>query len=86
MESMAISPARTALYFIGVFLMVAALYIFIFQTGLNRWIPGSLLAAGALLIIGLAIMSYAGSAPPEGIGPRHEHEHEDDGDVTVVNR
>ena len=85
---MALSPSRALLYFLGIILVVGALSIFFFQTGLDRWIPTSLLAAGILLIIGLSVMSFADSSPGE-----HEHHHgshhgdgEDEGDVTVVNR
>ena len=78
------NAGRVVLYFLGIVLVVAALAIFFFQTGLNRWVPVSLLAAGVLLIIGLAVMSFADSAPPEH---RHSHTHgEDEGDVNIVNR
>lgn len=85
---MAMNPGRVVLYFLGIILVVAALAIFFFQTGLNRWVPVSLLAAGVLLIIGLAVMSFADSAP-EDRTYRRGHSHDDasgDGDVTVVKK
>lgn len=85
---MGLSASRAILYFLGIFLVIAALAIFFFQTGLDRWVPVSLLAAGVLLIIGLAVMSFADSAPAEhthrNVG--HGGHGDDDGDVTVVNK
>jgi hypothetical protein len=85
---MAVSAGRAILYFFGIVLVIAALAIFFFQTGLDRWVPVSLLAAGVLLIIGLAVMSFADSAPSDGhhghvSGGHHD---EDGGDVTVVKK
>lgn len=84
---MALSASRAVLYFLGVVLVIAALAIFFFQTGLDRWVPVGLLAAGVLLIIGLAVMSFADSAPSDG---HHHvdrgHSHDDGGDVTVVKK
>lgn len=85
---MGLSAGRALLYFLGVILVIGALAMFFFETGLDRWVPVGLLAAGVLLIIGLAVMSFADSAPSDG----HRHVghggHNDDegGDVTVVNK
>ena len=85
---MGLSASRAILYFLGIVLVIAALAIFFFSTGLDRWIPVSLLAAGVLLIIGLAVMSFADSAPSEHTHRNVGHGHGDDdgGDVTVVNK
>ena len=84
---MAVSAGRAILYFLGVILVIAALMMFFFQTGLDRWVPIGLLAAGVLLIIGLAVMSFADSAPAERTHRNVGHGHDDDeGDVTVVNK
>jgi hypothetical protein len=84
---MAVSAGRAILYFLGVILVIAALAMFFFQTGLDRWVPVGLLAAGVLLIIGLAVMSFADNAP-EDRSYRGGHGHHDDegGDVTVVKK
>ena len=84
---MAVSAGRAILYFLGVILVIAALAMFFFQTGLDRWIPVGLLAAGVLLIIGLAVMSFADNAP-EDRSYHNTHGHHDDegGDVTVVKK
>lgn len=85
---MALSASRAILYFLGIVLVIAALAIFFFATGLDRWVPVSLLAAGVLLIIGLAVMSFADTSPGDG----HHHVdrghsgHDDGGDVTVVKK
>ena len=84
---MAVSAGRAILYFLGVILVIAALAMFFFQTGLDRWVPVGLLAAGVLLIIGLAVMSFADNAPNEGHRHGHGGHHDDDGgDVTVVQK
>jgi hypothetical protein len=84
---MAVSAGRAILYFLGIILVIAALAIFFFQTGLDRWVPVSLLAAGVLLIIGLAVMSFADSAPEDRSYRRGGTHHDDDGgDVTVVKK
>ena len=82
---MALSASRAILYFLGIVLVIAALAIFFFQTGLDRWVPVGLLAAGVLLIIGLAVMSFADNAPEERVHGGHGH-HDDGGDVTVVKK
>ena len=80
------NAGRAILYFLGVLLVVTALLMFFFQAGLNRWVPVGLLAAGVLLIIGLAVMSFADTAPPEHIERRYEGRGSDeDKDVTVIN-
>lgn len=86
---MAVSAGRAILYFLGVILVIAALAMFFFQTGLDRWVPVGLLAAGVLLIIGLAVMSFADNAPEDRSHRAvHGGSHHDDegGDVTVVKK
>jgi len=84
---MALGAGRAILYFLGIILVIAALAVFFFETGLNRWVPVSLLAAGVLLIIGLAVMSFAEDAPSDGHAHHRTGGHSDDeGDVTVVNK
>ena len=83
---MAVSAGRAILYFLGVILVVAALAMFFFQTGLDRWVPVGLLAAGVLLIIGLAVMSFADNAPEDRSYRGHTRHDDDGGDVTVVKK
>ena len=83
---MAVSAGRAILYFLGVILVIAALAMFFFQTNLDRWVPVGLLAAGVLLIIGLAVMSFADNAPEERTVRGHGHHDDDGGDVTVVKK
>ena len=85
---MAMSAGRGILYLLGVILVVAALAMFFFQTGLNRWVPVGLLAAGVLLIIGLAVMSFANTAPEEPHTHRRTYDDttSDSGDVTVIKK
>lgn len=81
---MGLSAGRAILYFLGVILVIAALAMFFFETGLQRWVPVGLLAAGVLLIIGLAVMSFADNAPEERT--RGHGHHDEGGDVTVVKK
>lgn len=83
---MGMSAGRAILYFLGVILVIAALAMFFFQTGLDRWVPVGLLAAGVLLIIGLAVMSFADNAPEERVHRGSTHHDDDGGDVTVVKK
>jgi hypothetical protein len=85
---MAVSAGRAILYFLGIILVIAALAVFFFQTGLNRWVPVGLLAAGVLLIIGLAVMSFADNAPEERVvrERRVDGGYDDGGDVTVIKK
>ena len=84
---MAMSAGRSILYLLGIILVVAALAMFFFQTGLNRWVPVGLLAAGVLLIIGLAVMSFANTAPEERhVRRTYDDTTSDSGDVTVVKK
>lgn len=81
------SAGRGILYLLGVVLVVGALAMFFFQTGLNRWVPVGLLAAGVLLIIGLAVMSFANTAPEEPrVRRTYDDTASDTGDVTVVKK
>ena len=85
---MAMSAGRGIMYLLGIILVVAALAMFFFESGLNRWVPVGLLAAGVLLIIGLAVMSFANTAPEERPVRRtyDDTTHGDGGDVTVVKK
>lgn len=83
---MAMSAGRSILYLLGIILVVAALAMFFFQSGLDRWVPVGLLAAGVLLIIGLAVMSFANNAPEERRVRRTYDDTHSDGDVTVVKK
>lgn len=86
---MGVSASRAIMYFLGVILVVGALLMFFFQTGLDRWVPIGLLAAGVLLIIGLAVLSFAGNAPSEHRvrdGRRSDRGYDDGGDVTVIKK
>ena len=72
---------RMLLYVFGIILVIGALAIFFFETGLDRWVPVSLLLAGILLIVGMAIMGFAQSAPSD----RRVAEGSGD-DVTVIRK
>ena len=59
------NPARVVMWFLGAFLVVAALLLLYFETGLDNWIPAAIAGAGLLLIIGLLVLSFAGNAPSD---------------------
>ncbi len=84
---MAMSAGRSILYLLGILLVIGALAMFFFESGLNRWVPVGLLAAGVLLIIGLAVMSFANTAPEERSHTRtYDDTHGHGDDVTVVKK
>lgn len=84
---MAVSGSRMVLYFFGILLVVVAIAVFFFASGLDRWVPVSLLAAGILLIIGLSVMGFAHEAPADHRHVTHDDAHAHGGDdVTVIKK
>lgn len=80
---MALSAGRMVLYLLGTLLVIGALLMFFFESGLDRWVPVSMLIAGILLILGLSVMGFADRAPAERT---HRVRDYDDDDVTVIKR
>ena len=60
---MALSFGRMLLYLLGAILVVVGISMFFFETGLDRWVPTTLLIAGIVLVLGLSVMGFANSAP-----------------------
>ncbi|HWG89350.1 MAG TPA: hypothetical protein VNZ52_00725 [Candidatus Thermoplasmatota archaeon] len=69
-------------YVIGLALVLAAVWVIFTQTGLANWIPGAIVVALVLLVLGLGVMSlsdrfrgtdrevvYDRGVPPAGPGP-----------------
>lgn len=84
---MAMNPARTLLYICGIILVVGALWMFFFSAGLARWVPVSMLVAGILLVVGLAIMGFADRSPDDApLTSSRRNDRRDDGDVTVIKK
>lgn len=69
---------RLVMWILGVFLVITAVSIFVFATGLDRWIPFSIAAAAVILFIGIAVMSFAEKAHGE-TGSSHADVHVRDG-------
>ena len=53
------------MWMFGVVLILAGAYLLYFEAGLSRWVSIGVLTAGFLLFIGLAVMSYAATSPPD---------------------
>jgi hypothetical protein len=51
------------MYLLGAILVVVGIAMFFFETGLNRWVPTTLLIAGIILVLGLSVMGFANNAP-----------------------
>lgn len=66
------------MWMLGVLLVLAAVFIFFMETGLARWVPFSLAAAGVILFIGLAIMSFAEKSPSEPVVEERRTHHVDE--------
>lgn len=59
------NASRTITMILGLAFLLAGAYLLYFEANLSRWVSIGILSAGVLLFIGLAVMSYAGSAPVE---------------------
>lgn len=68
---------RTIWMFLGVALVIGGGLLLYVEAGLQRWISLSILVAGLLVFVGVAVMSFATSAPAE-------HHTGSSGDSTVV--
>ena len=69
---------RAVLYFVGIALVLGALWMFFMAAGLNRWIPIGIAIAALILIVGVSVMSFAETSPSDGRRVRGGN------DVTVV--
>jgi len=71
------NATRVLVWVIGLALVVVAAYMLFFQTGLNRFVPLGIAAAGLLLIIGVSIMSMSEKLPGDHeekvVEEHHEH-------------
>jgi hypothetical protein len=55
---------------LGIVFILGGAYMLYFEAGLSRWVSIGVLISGFLLFIGLAVMSFASSAPndtPSGV-------------------
>ncbi|MHB8634725.1 MAG: hypothetical protein ACYDBQ_12325 [Thermoplasmatota archaeon] len=73
------TATRGIVYFVGIGLVLVALWMFFVQTNLNRWVPVGLAVAAVVLIVGVSVMSFAETSPQTNL-PRRE------GDVNIVER
>lgn len=60
---------RLVLFILGLGLVILAGWMLFFQTGLNRWVPFGVAAAGLLMLIGLMVIGFSESA-------RSDHDHD----------
>lgn len=74
------NATRSVMWMVGLVAILAGAYLLYFEAGLDRWVSIGILGAGLLLFIGLAVMTFAQSAPSEP-SPRVVREPE-----TVVER
>lgn len=74
------NATRSVMWMVGLVAILAGAYLLYFEAGLDRWVSLGILGAGLLLFIGLAVMTFANSAPSEP-SPRVIREQE-----TVVER
>jgi hypothetical protein len=54
--------SRTVTWILGAALLIAGAFMLYFNLGLNRWVSIGVLAAGLLILLGLAAMGFAGGA------------------------
>ncbi|MHB8605388.1 MAG: hypothetical protein ACYDCK_09040 [Thermoplasmatota archaeon] len=60
---MASSPTRALLWFVGVAVVIVGIWMLFFQTDLQRWIPMTVLTAGVIIFVGVAVMTFADRSP-----------------------
>lgn len=53
------------MWMVGLVAILAGAYLLYFEAGLDRWVSIGILGAGLLLFVGLAVMTFASSAPSE---------------------
>lgn len=71
--------ARMVFYLLGGLLLIIGLGMLFFATGLDAWIPGSIVVAGLIIILGLLVMGMSDRTPePEHAHTREVHHHDDD--------
>jgi hypothetical protein len=50
---------------VGLVAILAGAYLLYFEAGFDRWVSIGILGAGLLLFVGLAVMTFASSAPTD---------------------
>ena len=71
--------ARMVFYLLGGLLMIIGLGMLFFATGLDAWIPGSIVVAGLIIILGLLVMGMSDRTPEtDHTHTREVHHHDDD--------
>lgn len=56
---------RSIMLGLGIVIILAGVYLLYFEANLSRWVSIGILSAGILLFVGLAVMSFASSAPTD---------------------
>ena len=59
------NATRAVIWMLGLVAILAGAYMLYFEAGLDRWVSIGILGAGLLLFIGLAVMTFANSAPTD---------------------
>lgn len=67
------NATRTVIWMVGLVAILAGAYLLYFEANLDRWVSLGILGAGVLVFIGVAVMTFAGSAASEP-APRVVHE------------
>jgi multisubunit Na+/H+ antiporter MnhC subunit len=80
------NASRSITLFLGLAFLLAGAYLLYFEANLSRWVSVGILSAGVLLFIGLAVMSYASSAPVEPVRSNTviQHDTVEKGPTTVI--
>lgn len=69
--------ARMVFYVVGGLLLIIGLGMLFFATGLDAWIPGSIVVAGLIIILGLLVMGMS-ERTPEPERTREVHHYDDE--------
>lgn len=61
---------RGLFLFVGLVAIIAGAFMLFFEAGLDRWVSMSILVAGVLIFVGLAVVGFATGAPRDPPPPR----------------
>ncbi len=59
------NATRTVMWMVGLVAILGGAALLYFEAGLDRWVSIGIVGAGLLIFVGLAVMTFANTSPPE---------------------
>jgi hypothetical protein len=69
------NAARVVVFILGLALVLVGAWMLFTQTGLDRWVPIGIAAAGLLVLIGLLVIGFSESGGDHTSVEHHEERH-----------